>query len=265
MSLSRIDSKIVYHIHDGNWKVGETYHIGKTNNEFLKIGFDKNYNDLKARSDEMRRLQENEVIVDWTDLNTCEISYFRSIIRQLEQLQDPSLREDLIKNLINHKNSLKEIQQRLIKETAPGLNDVIDEYRDLVGILRNYLLLVREDVFEDVRINSFSALPSRQKCLWVIEDNGNINKSIEFWWNELNRKGKLLKLEVNGDLFQSDENYLRLRLEPIDSLKSKAESYWQGKLGDDPTYYECLFIGGAKVLEVVRENYAEFEAQKIGS
>jgi hypothetical protein len=54
-------------------------------------------------------------------------------------------------------------------------------------------------------------------------------------------------------------------LVPIESLKSKAESYWRGELSDDPTHYEYLFIGDAKVLDEVRKNYSEFEAQKIGS
>lgn len=79
----------------------------------------------------------------------------------------------------------------------------------------------------------------------------------------MNRKGKLLKLEINGDLFQSDDQYLRLTLKPIDFLKAQAESYWKEMLGNDLTHYECLFIGDAKVLEVERKNYEEFEAKKI--
>jgi len=29
MSLCKVKGKVVYHIHDGNWRVGETYHIGE--------------------------------------------------------------------------------------------------------------------------------------------------------------------------------------------------------------------------------------------
>lgn len=260
MPLNHVERKIVYHIHKGDWRVGDTCYIGEKNNRFSNISFNINYDDLKARSDELSRLQEKGAIIDWTHINTREIFYINYIIKQL---QDSVHKGKVIRDLKSHKNSLQEINSMLMRENSPGLNDVIDEYKDLVGGLRNYLLFMRERIFENVRRNSFPALPSRLKCLWVIEDNGNINEAINYWWNELSRNGQLIKLELNGNLFQSDEKYLQLKLESVESMKSKAESYWQGKLGDDPTYYECLFIGKAKVLEVTRKNYAEFEEQGI--
>lgn len=265
MSLCKVKGKVVYHIHDGNWRVGETYHIGEKKNKFHNIELNETFGDLKMRSKKLCELQIKDAIVDWPGHNTSEIFYLRDVITKLNQLDDLSAKEDIIKCLEKHRHELIDIQKHLGKVEAPELNDAINDYRCAVDVLRRYLLLVREYVFEDVRFNSFSALPSRQKCLWVIKDNGNINESIEFWWNELNREGKLLKLEINGDLFQSDETHLGLELVPIESLKSKAESYWRGELRDDPTHYEYLFIGDAKVLDEVRKNYSEFEAQKIGS
>lgn len=265
MSLCKVKGKVVYHIHDGNWRVGETYHVEGKKNKFHNIELNETFGDLKMRSKKLCELQIKDAIVDWPGHNTSEIFYLRDVITKLNQLDDLSAKEDIIKCLEKHRHELIDIQKHLGKVEAPELNDAINDYRCAVDVLRRYLLLVREYVFEDVRFNSFSALPSRQKCLWVIEDNGNINESIEFWWNELNREGKLLKLEINGDLFQSDETHLGLELVPIESLKSKAESYWRGELRDDPTHYEYLFIGDAKVLDEVRKNYSEFEAQKIGS
>lgn len=259
MSLCKVKGKVVYHIHDGNWRVGETYHIGEKKNKFHNIELNETYGDLDMRSKKLRDLLQIED-VDWIARNTFEFFYLGTVITKLNQLDDLSAKEDIIKCLEKHRHVLIDIQNHLGK-----VNDAINDYRCAVDVLRRYLMLVREYVFEDVRFNSFSALPSRQKCLWVIEDNGNINESIEFWWNELNREGKLLKLEIYGDLFQSDETHLGLELVPIESLKSKAESYWRGELRDDPTYYEYLFIGDVKVLDEVRKNYSEFEAQKIGS
>jgi len=230
MPLCKVKGKVVYHIHDGDWRVGETYHIGEKKNKFQNIDLNEKFGDLKMKSKKLCDFQIKNAIADWTHLNTSEIFYLRDVITKLNQLDDLSAKEDIIKCLEKHKHELIDIRNRLGKGEALEVNDVIWDYRRAVDVLRRYLLLVREYVFEDVRFNSFSALPSRQKCLWVIEDNGNVNESIEFWWNELDREWKLLKLEINGDLFQSDETHLRLELVPIESLNQRPKAIGEENL-----------------------------------
>lgn len=150
-----------------------------------------------------------------------------------------------------------------IKQEIPDLQDLMIEYLDLGGMLRNYLLLMREDAFEEVRMDLYPGIPSRKRCLWAIANNGNLTDSIEFWWDELNRKGKLLKLELTGEIFHTNEQHLQLTLEPIAILKEEAKKYWQGKTGDDSKSDEYLFVGDAKVIEITCKDYDDFVANGI--
>lgn len=156
MPLKNVERKIVYHIHNGDWDIGEIYHIGENDIGFPNVSFDQDYDCFRARSDEMRGLQEKGAIIDWTGKNTSDIFYLHSII---ERMKDSSCSEDIRKDLTNFRDNLKKIQHVLIKENAPGLSDVIEEYEDLVVTLQNYLLLIREYVFEEVRKKSYPSLP----------------------------------------------------------------------------------------------------------
>jgi len=257
MSIEKVDGKIFYHIDKGNWEIGKTYHIGEENNRFLNECLMEDYNCIKTQADKMaKNLQQLGFLLDMKGKILEEIFFLRTVTSKIDESQPTDIKE----SIEVRRGELIDLRKAYIDNKVPELCDMMEEYITLSGILRNYLLLVREYVFEEVRNESYSALPSRKKCRWVIANDIHLNEAIIFWWNELGRKGKLLKLELKGDIFIGDEGYLNLTTKPMDYLKEQAHEYWQGKLSSDQRHHEYLFVGKAKVLEVACKDYNEFEA-----
>jgi hypothetical protein len=119
---------------------------------------------------------------------------------------------------------------------------------ELIKVLNDYLLLVREWIFEEVRKEFFPNLPSRQRCLWVIPDD---EKAIQYWWNEMGKEGKLLKLELTGKIHQTNQQCLAQTTQSLNEIRMKAFKYWAGASGIDSSQDEYLFEGFVKVLESI--------------
>ncbi len=260
MPIDEVKTKVFYHLHSGEWKVGETYRIGEKRNGFSDSIIIKDYNCIKARSDELVNLINSGLLTDFIGQNT-ESRFFLNKIKC--DIQNHHSEIDLIQNIEEYKSRLLERQDIYIKCKVPDLAELMLEYIESGGILRNYLLTVREDVLEEVRLDSYPELPSRKKCIWVIADNGYLNESINFWWNELNRKGQLLKLELTGCIFHANEQYLPMTIKSIEYVRGMADQYWRGSIVGDPTRDEYLFMGDARVIDVVCKDYETFEKNGI--
>lgn len=50
-------------------------------------------------------------------------------------------------------------------------NSITFLYQNLKDISKETTFYIREQIFEDVRSKSYPMLPSRQKCLWVCEED----------------------------------------------------------------------------------------------
>jgi hypothetical protein len=160
MPNEEVNAKVFYHIHSGDWKVGETYRIGESRNGFLDSIFIRDYNCIKARSNELFKLIDSVLYTDFIGQNTENIFFLNEIKRSIESHHTEI---DIIQSIEDYKSRLLERRNIYIKNRVPDLAELIQEYIELGGILRNFLLIIREDILEEVRQDSYPDLPSRKK------------------------------------------------------------------------------------------------------
>ncbi len=114
-------------------------------------------------------------------------------------------------------------------------------------IANHFLMLSRELIFEEVRIEKFNDAPSRHRCLWLLrakEDAG-------VWWNTLTcgAESKILKIRATGKAHVADAGLLLGDSEPLAQTYAKAEKYWKGEVSDHPQM-EIIFEGKLEVIEI---------------
>ena len=107
---------------------------------------------------------------------------------------------------------------------------------------------VFELVFEEVRSESFSAVPSRRTCIWVLE---TIDEARQ-WEKMFKRYGptKTVELLATGIIHRGDARWLKIDDDPLIEIREKAHNYWQAKLTTDPEP-EILFEGTAEVVDIL--------------
>ena len=117
-------------------------------------------------------------------------------------------------------------------------------YYNLKWISKEAAFYMREQVFEDVRKDKFSSLPSRQKCLWLTDD-----ENLDYWKTMSEERSNILTLELNGDIFCGDANWLTANTLSSVEYEQRALHYWNGEFSNTPRK-EYLFCGQAIVKEI---------------
>lgn len=125
-------------------------------------------------------------------------------------------------------------------------NNITFLYQNLKEISKETAFYIREQVFEDVRQKFFPQLPSRQKCLWVCEEN-----QLPYWKTmKENCQRSLLALELNGELFCGDDHWLTADTFSSIVYSERANHYWAGEMSSSPRK-EFLFYGEAIVKDII--------------
>ncbi len=125
---------------------------------------------------------------------------------------------------------------------APGISSS--------DITSSYISMLRELVFENVRLSYFPDKPSRKTCLWVTNDL-NVAK---YWMGRLPHQGKkkIFELElVDGQVHETWEDYLTTKMENIAELEVRAESYWRGEQPAQSQGEREIMLSG--IVKIVRE------------
>ena len=118
-------------------------------------------------------------------------------------------------------------------------------YNNLKTISKECAFYIREQVFEDVRKNSYTQLPSRQTSLWVTEKD-----QIDYWKTIITSGPRfLLRLELDGFLFCGDDYWLSADTFSSIEYTQRANHYWAAEMSDNP-HKEFLFSGKALVVDV---------------
>ena len=114
-------------------------------------------------------------------------------------------------------------------------------------------MITRELMFEEVRKEEYTDLPSRLKCFYVCKTKKEMND----WINIFNRTNKkdfqLLKLKLTGKIFVGDASFILRQNISLNRKKEQAKMYWSGKKKDNINEY--LFVGTAVVEEVLNEKH----------
>lgn len=122
--------------------------------------------------------------------------------------------------------------------------------RYINDLLSHYLKLTREFIFEEVRMNDYKELPSRQNCLFVIPNDEIIESRIKYWYQQLN-KGVLLKLKLSGKLHIANSRFVKLTTQNLNHYRDQARKYWAGQNVNGDVMEEGLFEGKATLLEII--------------
>jgi hypothetical protein len=117
------------------------------------------------------------------------------------------------------------------------------------------ILANRELTFELVRRDSFSHLPSRMSCLFLIPDRED---GVRFWWKKLKTQGpgrsRLFRVKAEGEYHRGNSSILMpLQTHAIDEWTAKAKRYWVGD-PDECEQDEVLFVGDVRVEEELDPN-----------
>ena len=114
------------------------------------------------------------------------------------------------------------------------------------GLLKEQAILVRELVFEEVRLRDFPNLPSRRSCTFLCRE-----EYLERWWNTMNGPdARIAQVIATGDAHFGDEQYLRADCIPYDEHCRQAAEYWQGTYGKCAKREEVLFQGEFEVVQI---------------
>lgn len=125
-------------------------------------------------------------------------------------------------------------------------NNIAFLYQNLKDISKETAFYIREQVFEDVRSKDYPLLPSRQKCLWVCEED-----QLAYWRTmKENCQRSLLTLELNGELFCGDDHWLTADTFSSVVYSERAKHYWAGEMSSTPRK-EFLFYGRAIVKNIM--------------
>lgn len=124
-------------------------------------------------------------------------------------------------------------------------NNITFLYQNLKDVSKETAFYIREQIFEDIRQKHYPTLPSRQKCLWVCEE-----EQLSYWKTMTeNCHRSLLTLELNGELFCGDDHFLTADTFSSVVYSERAKHYWNGLMSPSPRK-EFLFYGNAIVKEI---------------
>jgi hypothetical protein len=105
-------------------------------------------------------------------------------------------------------------------------------------VARHYMMLARELLMEQIRLESYPDAPSRQRCLYLA---GTVEEARQ-WQQRIGEPGAIRSIEVTGTVHRADSNLLLGDSEPLSVTRERAHAYWRGEVSQNPAL-ETLFVG----------------------
>jgi Protein of unknown function (DUF2441) len=113
-------------------------------------------------------------------------------------------------------------------------------------VSQHYLMLARELIMEQIRVEEFSGEPpSRQTCLFLADTV----EEARSWIPMLGGQGAVCELDCTGTIHRADSRLMVMISEPLSVTRDKARKYWKGEATGNPRM-EILFDGTAIVSAV---------------
>lgn len=110
--------------------------------------------------------------------------------------------------------------------------------------IKEYALMIRELVYEEVRSKYFNGLPSRRHCIWLCDET-----DVNLWKNTLQGEYDVYKVLATGNIHKCYAGALDDENINYEILFNKAVAYWNGELIGNPEEKEYLFEGKIRILE----------------
>ncbi len=121
--------------------------------------------------------------------------------------------------------------------------------KDAPIFIDEYIELARELIFEQVRLTINNKLPSRQRCIWLMDRD-----SVDAWKGLIERKNlQLVTIElVNGQPFKAFQGHIKRQPETVELTFQRAKNYWEQKESKDNKLIELLYEGEFKVIDCTK-------------
>lgn len=121
-----------------------------------------------------------------------------------------------------------------------------------------------EKIFEEIRIENYSDLPSRLSCLYLA-DKENIERWHKKALDDLEAVSlPIYELSVTGDIHYADGAWLEVDVVSENEYHQAAHKYWKGRkhTNSDETIMEILFCGNVDIVKK-HSSWEEFIKNRI--
>ena len=144
-----------------------------------------------------------------------------------------------------------DLNSMLINKEFDELNT--EEEKCLKSYVYESCLMVRELVFENVRLREFPDLPSRLECLYCAETLGEARRWIPILlrMDKVEKPLQIVKLKASGKLFKGDGNLVIRNTNSIDCKIEMARKYWNQETTSENI--ELLFVGDVEVVDIIED------------
>ena len=120
--------------------------------------------------------------------------------------------------------------------------------------LEEYDFITRELAFEEVRKTEFKDLPSRLKCMFLIDNKESCIKNLK----TCHHKGhgtffQVVAVKLNGNVFYATAKNVRRTGLSYEEYKTMAREYWSQEQKINIPANEILFEGKAEIVEIIEE------------
>lgn len=123
---------------------------------------------------------------------------------------------------------------------------------DPIESAKTYWRFTKELAIEQTRISINPDLPSRWHGIWL-SDEEHLG-----YWEQMalinKEKYQIVKMKLNGVLFEGDAHWIELSPTPLEKVREKAYYYWNGCIFR-PGKMEYIFEGKAEVIELVKHSF----------
>ena len=110
--------------------------------------------------------------------------------------------------------------------------------------IREYTMLIRELVYEEIRRSEFPMLPSRRHCIWLCDED-----TLNLWLNTLEGDVSVYKVKVSGNLHMCCGEMLEDNRINYTILTDVARRYWKGENAQTSKEREYLLEGEVEIIE----------------
>ncbi|WP_454667817.1 DUF2441 domain-containing protein [Acinetobacter calcoaceticus] len=117
----------------------------------------------------------------------------------------------------------------------------------LYGKFSDLYTLNREMILENIRLQHYSHMPSRLKCLWVTTTGEECAVWFKHFMHERNMK--LITFESEYEPVKVDSKFLPIEHDSLAEKERKAHLYWSSEMSESPMI-EHLFVGTATVKRI---------------
>jgi hypothetical protein len=127
--------------------------------------------------------------------------------------------------------------------TDPDFSD-IDSLKSKIQLKLPLLTIQKEHIFENIRLQYFSNLPTRSKCIFLMSQK-HLNDQT---WSIMGTPDRaLLVAHPIGDhsTHEADSVWLDCNSKPISIISEMAKKYWFGEMSKNPKP-EVLYLGKLK-------------------